>query len=371
MCGGRPSRDAPHCDALQPLHSRKKKLDPAGGSGGPGGSWGRQCSSATTRSERGGSSGETAEAAGQLPRRSDPAGLSQGAAAPDQPGEDTATAVRPGPGASGPSSARPVDSDDSRGTWSNGDTPSLGAGSARRRQPAVGRSGSGRGTTEAARQRSRPGGSSSGSARRRGSDDSRGARSNGDTPRPGAGSARRQRNGEGGGQRPRRSDPAGPTPGQQLRLSPAKRQRRQSGYVVERRHSPSWGRQCSSTATRSGAWQRQRNGESGRKRPRRSDPAGPARGGGCCSAREETATTVGVRCRRETLPSWGRQCWSTATRSGAERKRQRNGESGRKRPRRRGPAGPARGQRLSGWLSPAMRQRRQSGCAVEGRHSPS
>ena len=25
MYGGRPSRDAPHCDALQPLRSRKKK----------------------------------------------------------------------------------------------------------------------------------------------------------------------------------------------------------------------------------------------------------------------------------------------------------------------------------------------------------
>ena len=55
------------------------------------------------------------------------------------------------------------------------------------------------------------------------------------------------------GQRPQRSGPAGPARGQRLRLSPADGQRRQSGYVVERRHSPSWGRQGPSATTSGGA----------------------------------------------------------------------------------------------------------------------
>ena len=60
-------------------------------------------------------------------------------------------------------------------------------------------------------------------------------------------------------------------------------QRRQSGYVVERRHSPSWGRQCSSATTSSGAAaaeeRRGRHGEvvTAEGRRRSGGPGRPAR----------------------------------------------------------------------------------------------
>ena len=62
--------------------------------------------------------------------------------------------------------ARRIDSDDSQGTWLVGDTPPLGAGSARRGPPAVERSGSGRRTArvEGPRQAQWPGGPSPGTA---------------------------------------------------------------------------------------------------------------------------------------------------------------------------------------------------------------
>jgi hypothetical protein len=101
----------------------------------------------------------------------------------------SAVARRAQPGGSGAGSARRTDSDDSRSTWSNGDTPNLGACNARRRPPAAERSGGGKGTVRAAGQRpQRSGpagparGSGAGSARRIDSDDSRGTWSNGDTP---------------------------------------------------------------------------------------------------------------------------------------------------------------------------------------------
>jgi hypothetical protein len=81
-------------------------------------------------------------------------------------------------------------------------------------------------------------------------------------------------------QLPRRSDQAGPARGQRLRHSPAKRQQRQSGYVVERRHSPSWGRQCSPATTRIGAGrQKRRDGESGGAAAPAQRPGGPIPGG--------------------------------------------------------------------------------------------
>jgi hypothetical protein len=49
-----------------------------------------------------------------------------------------------------------------------------------------------------------------------------------------------------------------------IRGRPADRQRRQSGYVVGWRHSPAWGRQCSSRTARRGAErQRQKNSKGG------------------------------------------------------------------------------------------------------------
>jgi hypothetical protein len=119
--------------------------------------WGRQCSSTTTHSG--------------AERQRQRNGEGGGAAAPAQ-----------WPGDSGAGSARRIDSDESRGTWSSGDTPPLGAGNARRRPPAVERNGSGKGAARAA------------------------------------------------GQRPQRSGPAGPAREQRRRLSPANRKRRQSGY---------------------------------------------------------------------------------------------------------------------------------------------
>ncbi len=158
-------------------------------------------------------------------------------------------------------------------------------GSARRRPPAVERSGGGRGTSRVTGQRpQRSGpagparGGGSGSTRRMDGDDSRGTLSAGDTlpimgqavlvdvrpqwSRLGAAAAdkRRGRRGSGPGAVARRAHPGR----QQLRISPVNGQRRQSGYSVERRRSPSWGRQCSVTSTRSGAGQqRQINGEGG------------------------------------------------------------------------------------------------------------
>jgi hypothetical protein len=82
-----------------------------------------------------------------------------------------------------------------------------------------------------------------------------GAWSNGDTPLLGAGSARRQRSGVAlwqrqkdgeGGRAAAPAQPGGPAP-------EARRRRRQSGCGVARRHTPSWDRPCSSTTARSGA----------------------------------------------------------------------------------------------------------------------
>jgi hypothetical protein len=72
------------------------------------------------------------------------------------------------------------------------------------------------------------------------------------------------------------SDPAGPAGGQRLRLSPAERQRRHFGCVVNRRHSPYWGRQCSSATARSGAERQQwKNGEGGAAAPAQPGEPGP------------------------------------------------------------------------------------------------
>jgi hypothetical protein len=171
----------------------------------------------------------------------------------------SAVARRAQPGGSSSGSALRMDSDDGRGTWSNGDTLPLGAGSARRRPPAVEQSSSCRSTARAA------------------------------------------------GQRPQHSGPAGPARGQRLRLSPVNRQRRQSGYVVERRHSPSWGRQWSSTTTRSGAGrQRQRNGGGGGAAAPAQRPGGPSPGAASpAQPGDWAATTVGVRGRTETVPLLG------------------------------------------------------------------
>ncbi len=251
-------------------------------------------------------------------------------------------AQRAQPGVSSSGSARRMDSDDSRGTWSNQDTLPLGAGSACLRPPAVEQSSSGRSTARAAGQqpqRSGPAGpargSGSGSARQLDSDDSRGTWSNGDPSHYGAGNASRRppavgRSSSGrstarvAGQRHQRSGPAGPARRQWLLLSPANGQRRQSGYVVERGHPPSWGRQCSSTTTRSGAGrQRRRNGGGGGAAAQAQWPCGPSpEAAAPAQLCKWTATTVGVRGRTETFPSWGR---STTTRSGAGLQRRRNG----------------------------------------------
>ena len=132
--------------------------------------------------------------------------------------------------------ARRIDSDDSRGTWLVGDTPPLG-----------GKLG------QAVLVEDRP-------------------------PWSGAAEAEEQQGWRGrlGG---KRSGPAGPARGQRCRLGQATRQRRQSGYVVKRGHSPSWGRQCSSTATRSGAErQRQRNSGGGWAAAPAQRPGGPSPG---------------------------------------------------------------------------------------------
>jgi hypothetical protein len=69
--------------------------------------------------------------------------------------------------------------------------------------------------------------------------------------------------------------------------------------------------------------------------------------GGSGSTDEWTAATVGVQCRLETLsPSWGRQCSSRSSRSGAadsEQPRQINGEGGGAAAPAQWPGGPARG----------------------------
>ncbi len=123
-------------------------------------------------------------------------------------------------------------------------------------------------------------------------------------PIPGGSGSRsaRRRYGNGGQARPR---------GQRPQLGPASRQRRQSGYVVERRHSLSWGRQCSSTTTRSGAErQRQRNNGGG-------EAAVQARGQQLwISQAKRQRRQSGCAVERRHSPSWGRQCSSTEERRG-------------------------------------------------------
>jgi hypothetical protein len=155
-------------------------------------------------------------------------------------------------------------------------------GSARRRPPAVERSGCGRNVEGdgAAAPAQWPGGPSPGAAaparpgewtattvgvhcRPETLSPSWGRQCSSMSTRSGADSEQpRQINGEGGGAAAPAQWPGGPSQGQQLRISPANGQQRQSGYIVGRRHSPSWGKQCSVTTTRSGAGQQlQINGE--------------------------------------------------------------------------------------------------------------
>jgi hypothetical protein len=254
----------------------------------------------------------------------------------DRPQRSRAAAVGAGGdgGGSGPGSARPKPKRQRRqsGYVVNGETPLLGASNARWRPHAAERSGSGRETAEAA------------------------------------------------GQRPQPSDPAGPARGRRLQLSPAKRQRRQSGYVVERRHFPSRGRQCSSATTRIGAErQQQRNGECGGaaapaqpggpgpKAKRRRQHLGWQRwdqaetAGAAAPAQppetKESATAVGVRGQRGD-PFLGQAVLvdDHKQRSGAaaaEGRRRRLGKRHQRSP------GISPGLRLQ--LSPAKRQRRQPG----------
>ncbi len=128
------------------------------------------------------------------------------------------------------------------------------------------------------------------------------------------------------GQRPQRSGPAGPARGQRLRLSPASRQRRQSRYMVERRRSPSWGRQCPSTITSSGAAAvEERRGRQGSGPSAVARQAQPGGNGSGSARRVGSDDSRGTWSSGDTPPLGA---GSASRRPPVERQRRRNGEDG-------------------------------------------